>query len=152
MDDLRIYNRAQTQSEIQQDMNLSVPPPAVNIPPVPDGTFGSAMTAVKSNAAGTTIALSWNTGCGDVGYHAIYGPLSGVSTYSVTGGVCTLGTTGSASWSGVPAGNLWFLIAGNNGAGVEGSWGLNSQGLERKGATPSGVCSNLLRSNVGTCP
>jgi len=152
MDDLRIYGRALSQSEIQQDMNLGVPPPVVNIPPVPDGTFGTPMTAARANSTGTTITLSWNTGCGDVGYHGIYGLLSSVSTYSVLGGVCTLGSTGTGSWSGVPAGNLWFLIAGDNGAGVEGTWGVNSQGLDRKGGTPSGVCANTVRSNVGSCP
>jgi concanavalin A-like lectin/glucanase superfamily protein len=152
IDDVRIYSRALAQAEIQQDMNIGVPPPVVLVPPVPDGTFGTPMTATRANAGGTTITLHWNTGCGAPAYHAIYGPLASVGSYAVSGGVCGIGTTGSASWTGVPAGNLWFLLVGDNSAGVEGSWGTDSNGLERNGTTASGVCSNTIRSNAGTCP
>jgi hypothetical protein len=55
----------------------------------------------------------------------------------VTGGVCTLGTTGTASWSGVPAGNLWFLIAGTMAPGSRARGGsqpgARAQGLDRVG-------------------
>ena len=39
----------------------------------------------------------------------------------------------------MPAGDLWFVVVSDTGAGVEGSWGLSSGGDERNGLTDSGI-------------
>jgi len=121
--------------------------------PVPDGTFGTAMTALRSNAAGTSVAVHWDaTTCPTAGYHLLYGPLAAVSAHTVSGGACGIGTSGSFPWAGVPAGNLWFVVVSDDGAGFEGSWGTDGAGAPLGGSTPSGQCGITARSNSGTCP
>ena len=71
--------------------------------------------------------------------------------YALAGAVCGLGTSGAFTWTGVPAGNLWFVVTGVNGAGTEASWGPATSG-ERNGALASGHCGNTARSNAGSCP
>jgi len=150
LDDVRIYNRALTQAQIQADMGTAVPTP---VPPVPDGSFGSPMTAGRGAADGSVISLAWDVAsCAGKGYHTIYGPLSGVSTYQISGGVCGMGTSGSYSWTGVPAGDLWFVVVADDPSGVEGSWGRQSTGLPMNGATPSLVCGVTGRFNLSSCP
>ena len=133
-------------------LNESCPPMSVP-PPVPDGSFGSVMTAVRADPGGSAIQLSWDTAaCPAQGYHVLYGTLANVSTYSISGGVCALGTSGHYTWSGVPSGCLWFVLVANNGTGVEGTWGWDSSGAHRGGSTPSGQCGIASRINSGTCP
>jgi hypothetical protein len=123
------------------------------IPPVPDGTFGTQMTCSRALPDGSAIALAWDTSsCTAENYNVLYGSLANVSSFALTGAACALGTTGQATWSGVPAGNLWFVIASQNGSGTEGSWGESAVGVQRNGTTASGQCGNSLRNNSGTCP
>ncbi|HEX5044141.1 MAG TPA: proprotein convertase P-domain-containing protein [Candidatus Polarisedimenticolaceae bacterium] len=116
-------------------------------PPKP----AQAMTASRLDAS--SIHLGWDAaGCPTPNYHLLYGPLATVASYTVSGGVCGLGPLGSYDWSGVPAGDLWFVVVGDDAAGTEGSWGQASGGAERGGTTASGQCGFTLRSNGGTCP
>jgi hypothetical protein len=132
------------------DTCLAGPPPP---PPVPDGTYGTAAKGSKATPDGSSIDLTWDvSSCTGSDYHVLYGPLSGVSTYTVTGASCDLGTTGSATWTGVPAGDLWWVIVSDDNASLEGSWGRNSSGGQRGGASSSGLCSMTTRNNGGTCP
>jgi galactose oxidase-like protein/concanavalin A-like lectin/glucanase superfamily protein/Big-like domain-containing protein len=148
LDDVRIYNRALTLAELTQDKNTPVPPA---VGPVPDGTFGTAMRASRGATAGA-IDLTWDvSACAPAGHHVVYGNLSGLPTYQVAGGVCGLGGSGTFTWNGVPAGDLWFVVAGDNGLTTEGSWGSASTG-PMKGATASQVCGMTARVNLTTCP
>jgi hypothetical protein len=123
------------------------------VKPVADGVFGTAMHASRVDAPGSTIALTWDVAtCTSADHHVLYGDLSSVASLSVVGAGCNLGTTGSANWTGVPAANLWFVVAGDNDATVEGSWGTDGVGGQRGGATPSGQCGLVVRNNSGTCP
>jgi len=151
LDDVRLYNRALTPLEIQTDMGKAVPPA---VPPVPDGSFGATMKASRGSADGATIAMTWDvSGCPAKGYHAIFGPLSGVASYQTSGGLCLLGSSGTASWTGAPAGDLWFVIAGDDLAGTEGTWGNRSPaGMSMNNLTPSGVCGMVNRVNLNACP
>ncbi len=82
----------------------------------------------------------------------LYGKLADVS--SVRGcpaRPATSGTSGSGSWTGVPAGNLWFVVVGDDDASVEGSWGTMTSG-ERGGSAPSGQCGITTRDNSESCP
>lgn len=126
----------------------SVPPK-----PVPDGSFGTAMRASRADLSGSTIAVTWDvTTCASANHHLIFGDLSSVATLTVLGAACNLGTTGSATWAAVPAGSLWFDVVGDDNATVEGSWGTDGQGAQRRGVTPSGQCGLVVRNNSGTCP
>jgi len=121
-------------------------------PPVPDGTFGTPMLAARAVQDGSIITLSWDVAsCVASGYKAIYGTLSTLSGYTVSGAACALGTTGGASWNGVPPGDLWFVVVGSDGAGTEGSWGNATSG-PMGGVTPSLQCGDVARDHSGTCP
>ncbi len=122
-------------------------------PPVPDGTFGSAMRAARLDSAGSMVSVAWDVAtCPSAAYHLIYGSLSQVATHVVDGADCGLGTSGSASWTGVPAGDLWFVVVGGNDAGTEGSWGTDGAGGQRRGESVSGTCGAIARDNTPICP
>lgn len=122
-------------------------------PPVPDGAFGSPLLASRGNLAGSVIELSWDVStCQATDYHVLFGSLTNVAGLGIDGGVCSIGTAGSFTWSSVAAGDLWFLVVGDDGAGTEGSWGTDSDAAHRGGTTASGVCAIIDRDNEGTCP
>ena len=101
---------------------------------------------------GSSIGLTWDvSGCTSAGYKAVYGSLLSVSTYAVGGAACNLGTSGSANWVGVPAGDLWYFVVSEDGAGVEGSWGPGN-GAPADGTTSSATCGDITRNNSGSCP
>ena len=121
--------------------------------PVADGSFGAAMTGSRADASGSTIDLTWDVvTCSSTDHHVLYGDLANVASATVNGAACDLGASGSASWTGVPAGDLWFVIVGDDDATIEGSWGTTGPGVQRGGAAPSGFCGTATRDNSGVCP
>jgi hypothetical protein len=126
---------------------------AVGVKPVADGSFGIAMTGSRADASGSTIDLTWDVAtCTSSNHHVIYGDLASVASSTVTGASCSLGTSGIASWGGVPAADLWFVVVGDDGASTEGSWGKDSANAERGGSAASGQCGLGTRDNSGVCP
>ena len=100
----------------------------------------------------TTISVAWDVAsCTSTDYEILYGNLSSLPSYTLLGSVCGIGTSGTTTWSGVPAGDLWFLVTGLDGAGTEASWGAATAG-ERNGGSASGQCGNAARNNGATCP
>ena len=75
--------------------------------------------------------------------------LDQVATYAVTGAVC--GVANPQVWDPVPAGDLWFVLVGDDGLGVESSWGEATDG-ERNGLSDSGTCGSVAKDITGTCP
>lgn len=121
-------------------------------PPVPDGTFGVAMRASRSDPAGTAVDVDWDvTLCTSADFHLIYGDLADVAAYAVSGGACGLGIDGIESGVALPAGDLWFLIVADDGNLIEGSWGDGTAGV-RSGLTPSFTCGVTVRDDSGVCP
>jgi len=132
----------------------AVVPPACNnavcsgAPGVAKPTNG--LTASRVNA--TTLDVAWDAAsCTSTNYELLYGNLASLPSYTLLGSVCGLGTSGSATWSSVPAGDLWFLVTGVDGTGTEASWGPSTAG-ERNGGSASGQCGNGSRNNGATCP
>jgi hypothetical protein len=122
------------------------------VKPVADGSFGTAMRGSRADAAGTTINLAWDVAtCSSSNHHVLYGSLASVASSTVGGAACNLGTSGSAAWTGVPGGNLWYVVVGDNDATTEGSWGTITGG-QRGGTSASGRCGMTARDNTGTCP
>jgi hypothetical protein len=118
--------------------------------PVADGSYGTAMKADRASA--TSINLTWDVAtCSSTDHEVVYGDLASLASYTVAGGYCGLGTSGAGTWSGVPAGDLWFVVVGTDGAGTEGTWGNATSG-PMGGVTASGQCGNAARNNGGTCP
>ena len=120
--------------------------------PVADGSFGVPMRAARADLSGTTIELTWDVAtCSSTDHHVLYGPLATVASSTVSGASCHLGTTGSATWIGVPAGDFWFVVVGDNGQSTEGSWGSMTSG-ERGGPAASGRCGLTAKNYTATCP
>jgi hypothetical protein len=121
--------------------------------PVADGAFGVPMKGSRANPAGSTIDLTWDVStCSSTDHHVLYGSLLSVASMTVVGSACDLGTTGTASWAGVPAGDLWFVVVGDDNATTEGTWGTDGIGGQRGGSTASGQCGLTTRDNAGVCP
>jgi len=142
----------------------AAPPPTP--PGVPDGKAGSTpMTVTATDVTGTSLTLNWGTACtGATKYHIVYGskadlPAAAGGSFSLDGGVCGIGTAMPFVWNSVPnatdgSGLLWWLVLSDDGATVEGSWGLNSSGAERLGPGAggvSGVCSMATRNVTNVC-
>jgi V8-like Glu-specific endopeptidase len=122
--------------------------------PAPDGRgVTSPVTGFRSTPTGDTIRVEWDTAnCTATGYNLIFGDLADVSTYALSGSRCDIGTSGSYDWTGVPVGDLFFLVVGHDGAGTESSWGLDGQMVERNGSFASGECGASVKDPSGTCP
>jgi trimeric autotransporter adhesin len=120
---------------------------------VADGTFGTAMTGSRADALGSTIDVTWDTAtCASTDYHILYGDLASVASATILGAVCDFGTRGRQTWFGVPDGDLWFVVVGDDGAATEGSWGTDGIGGQRGGPAVSGRCGLTTRDNSGVCP
>jgi len=131
-------------------LNESCAAPATSPPPVPDGSSGgSAMLASRLTPDGSEIEIEWDDQCAPAGAKIVHGSLDQLSTYAVSGSVCDIANP--ESWTAVPAGDLWFLILGTDGLGVESSWGLSTDG-ERNGLIPSNTCADTHKEITGTCP
>ena len=119
-------------------------------PPIPDGSPGtSPMRASRMDAAGTRIQVSWDDQCAPATTKIVYGPLSDVSTWTITDAVCTIDNP--ETWDPVPAGDLWFLLVAGNAAGAESSWGEATAG-ERNGMIASNTCGSTEKDLSATCP
>ncbi len=119
--------------------------------PVPDGSFGTAVTASRASPLNASITIRWDvTSCTSPGYHLLYGYLSSLATGTVSGALCGLGTSGTVT-SYLPD-DIWFVVVGDDNASTEGSWGTLTTGEQRGGASPSGQCGMTARDDSGTCP
>jgi hypothetical protein len=111
--------------------------------------------------------VAWDvTQCAPVvQHHIIYGggsqlPATLGGTYVTAGAMCGIGTTGVFTWlnaidpSTDPTRFFWWLVVVDDGAGTEGSWGLDSGGLERSGPGPGGsslMCGQVTKSVGNLC-
>ncbi len=103
--------------------------------------------------SGDVIEVTWDAASCTAGeYNLIYGDLAGVSSYALSGSECAIGASGTFTWNAVPAGDLYFLIVGTDGSGVESSWGSNSFIGERNGMAASGQCSTTAKDITTSCP
>jgi hypothetical protein len=121
---------------------------------VPDGSAGSA--PLRGNLVvpgGDAIDVTWDAAsCSAAGYNLLYGSLADVGSLTFAGSQCGLGSSGSFSWSNPPAGDLFFLVVGTDGGGVESGWGRDGNGAEREGLLPSGQCGVTTKDVSSSCP
>ena len=127
--------------------------------PVPSGADGdgAAATARKSNPAGTSIAINYDSSkCKNPNYNIYYGAQGNLPNYKLSGSRVGIGNSGSFTWSGVPAvpaGErfIWWVIVGTDNSETEGSWGKSSQQMERHPA-PSDQCGFVIKDASAACP
>jgi len=112
-----------------------------------------SLTVGRPAAASTTVDVAWNAAaCPTADYDLLFGDLNDVASYTLLGADCSIGTSGSYAWTGVPGGNLYFLLVGTDGAGTESSWGRLSGYGERNGSAASNQCGNSAKDVSGVCP
>jgi hypothetical protein len=114
---------------------------------------------------GSALRVSFDvTSCTSAaGHFILYGQRSSLpsapgGTFTLLDGVCTLGTTSPYDWVGVPdaidgSGLIWFLVVARDVSFTEGSWGVDSRGVERAGpgnTGASGICA-VVKSTTNTC-
>jgi subtilisin-like proprotein convertase family protein len=118
-------------------------------PPIPDGT-GEGDPVGVDKLGGSQLLVSWDDRCSPAAAKILYGPLGGVATHDLFGAEC--GIAQPHVWSPPLAGDLWFVVVSEDGAGAEGSWGLASPANERNGLTGSGTCGSTSKDVSGICP
>jgi len=108
----------------------------------PGETSGSTLTPllVTAHDSGAgSMTLSFETACLTTDNTIEYGPLASVASYGYSGQECNIGTSGTYAWA-YPAGDLFFLVVGNDGV-AEGSYGLDSTPGERPEDSTVMTCS-----------
>jgi hypothetical protein len=85
-----------------------------------------------------TVSVSFGPACLATAHTIVYGPLSGVASYTYGGRVCGVGTSGIATLAPGP-GSVFWIVAGET-ATLEGSYGKSSAGVERPDAVGLGAC------------
>jgi len=120
--------------------------------PAPDGSGGTTpLTGLWMGA--DMIHVEWDaTTCPAMDYNIIYGSLDNVFSYTLIGGECNLGALGSYDWMAPTGTDLYFLVVGTDGTGIESSWGTDSLGAERNGTNHSGTCMAWDKDTTETCP
>ena len=137
IDDLRVYNRALTPSQLQTDMNTPVAPPPAGDTQAPSAPAG----LVVSGQTQTALTLSWNASTDNVG-------VTGYSTYRNT---AAAGTTAPATrtytYTGLTCGTAYSLgvdavdAAGNRSgqATASGTTSACSAGDTQAPSVPAGL-------------
>jgi hypothetical protein len=109
-------------------------------PPVPD------LQVAKS---GANVVVTWNAAqCPATSVNLYRGSLGSFGAF--TGGVCGLAPTGTVNVA-LPN-NTWFLLAATNGAGTDGSYGLDGSGSERAISGASAACGITQHVTSNACP
>jgi hypothetical protein len=134
---------------------------------VPDGSPGSPMLVEKLSSTGSDLRIFYDdaTCLGAGGHHIVFGegpqlPDSFTGPYGLSASVCGIGASSPFDWSRVPdpaaepSGFLWWVLLADDGTTTEGSWGLNSGGLERTGPGTDGAsdeCGFLIKDTSNAC-
>lgn len=74
------------------------------------------------------LSISYDPACSAVDHHIEFGPLQEVATFGYTGQECGIGTGGSYGAFNPGPGSFFFLVVGDDGAAIEGSYGTTSTG------------------------
>jgi hypothetical protein len=71
------------------------------------------------------MSLTWTPACSAADHHIEFGPLESVAAYQWSGQVCGLGAAGSHAGFNPGPGSYFFVVVGDDGAGIEGSYGTS---------------------------
>jgi agmatine/peptidylarginine deiminase len=120
---------------------------------VPHGESGTAPLLATKSGGDLLLTSDAATGaCDSPAYHLIWGWGSDVASATLSGSDCTLAASGSHTWATAPDTTpdwAWFLVVGNDGAGIEGGWGTDSGSRQRSGIA-SGECGTAAL-DIGAC-
>ena len=120
-------------------------------PPVPDGKLAGFGMSVGKLEESDELDLRWDVRtCPAEDYNLFFGDLAGVASLTISSAACSLGSTGRAVVS-PPLGDVFFLLASTDGAGVESWHGADSDGVPRS-TDGVGYCGLVEQSLAGSCP
>ncbi|HPR65098.1 MAG TPA: M6 family metalloprotease domain-containing protein [Thermoanaerobaculia bacterium] len=126
--------------------------------PVPSGVESgtSPLRVTKADGAGdpNDLTITWDTShCVSARYHLLWGRGSNLATYTLLGASPSCDITSPYTWEDTDSVEalLWFLVAGDDDAGLEGGWGTDSWGAPRS-VTPSGFCATTGISTAACSP
>lgn len=137
-------------------VTVSDAPPAP--PVVPDGQTGQPVTVNRADPTGNLLQMTFDPAtCSSTDHQIVFGGGSGLpqtvgGAFATLGSTCAIGSGPNFEWDS-PAtsldrgGLLWWLVLATDGAGSEGSWGLDASGSERNGADASNEC-NVTKKNL----
>jgi hypothetical protein len=118
----------------------------------PPSVPGGSLLAGRPAGTADVIDVGWDAAsCPAAGYNLLYGDLAAVGSYLLSGSECSIGTAGSFTWSGVPSGDMYFLVVGTDGASKESSWGLDGVLSERNGSAASNECGVTVKDPTNMC-
>jgi hypothetical protein len=103
-----------------------------------EAAVSPAMKITAYDKVSGTVSLSFGPACLATAHTIVYGPLSGVASYSYTGQVCGIGASGTATFT-PGSGSVFWMVVGES-ATVEGSYGTSSGGVERPEAVGLSAC------------
>lgn len=113
-------------------------------------TPGEAKNLLAVDFFAPGIILSYDPACSAADHTLVYGPLDQVASYGYTERKCALGAGGTVGPLTLGPGSYFFLVVGNDGLGVEGSYGRDSSGAERP-ALQSGPSCPQVQQLSPTC-
>jgi hypothetical protein len=100
-----------------------------------------------------TLSLTFDPACESVDHHIEFGPLNNVGSFGYTGQDCDLGSSGSYDQFNPGPRSYFFLLVGDDGISVEGSYGTSSiasERVERPENLVDPVCA-FTQTLIGRC-
>lgn len=117
--------------------------------PIPSGSAPTTPVLIsKIDDSGSELLIEWDDWCSPLNTNIIFGPLSGLDEYTISGSKC--GIASPDTWS-LSDSDIWFVLVSDDGLGIESSWGRATNG-ERNEMTASHACGNTEKDPSGTCP
>lgn len=95
----------------------------------PGGVTGLRVDSIHRQTG--QLSLSYSPACASADHTIVFGALEQVGAYGYSGQVCGVGNSGSISDFDPGEGSFFFLVIGNDGDAVEGSYGTDSGARER---------------------
>lgn len=116
----------------------------------------SALRIGKLLPSQSRLTLSWDSCLGNSDHHVVWGTSGDLTGYELSGSRCDIGCSPYNWVSAVPSpasGDfVWILLVADNDVATEGSWGSDSNGIERSNAAGnSGMCSMTAKDVSNTC-
>jgi hypothetical protein len=117
--------------------------------PPGEASSSGSMRVTAYDKLGGDITIAYDPACFATDHHVVFGPLEQVAAHAWTGQACGLGVSGTATFD--PGHGSFFWVVVGSSAGVEGSYGKQSGGVELPPA--DGLAGCEYTQSLGTvCP
>ncbi|MCP3978608.1 MAG: hypothetical protein GY716_04640 [bacterium] len=107
------------------------------------------LIAVDYDDQSGQVTINYTPACDAADHHIEFGPLNQVHSYAYSGQACALGPGGSASFA-PGSGSFFFMVVGDDGVNLEGSYGRDGVDAERPEDVADPTCSRV-QNLIDTC-